>query len=177
MEQVPDCVQAEQRLRMDGREIDAVVLHLTDISDEALKPAFATIMRSRGKPVAVMLPREASVSVVWRCFVNGAQAVLTEDMDAKDVGQALSLMQSGQRVATLDGAVIPDPTLIVKKLSDRELQVLAGVCKGLQNKEIAHDFNIKEVTVKMHVRAVIRKLEAKNRTHAAMIARNLGLVS
>ena len=70
----------------------------------------------------------------------------------------------------------PDPSVVAQKLSDRELQVLAGVCKGLQNKEIAHDFNIKEVTVKMHVRAVIRKLDAKNRTHAAMIARDLGLV-
>ena len=92
------------------------------------------------------------------------------------MGHLLSLMHTGLRIPTLNEDVLPDPSVVAQKLSDRELQVLAGVCKGLQNKEIAHDFNIKEVTVKMHVRAVIRKLDAKNRTHAAMIARDLGLV-
>jgi DNA-binding NarL/FixJ family response regulator len=177
VEHVSDWHQAERRLRLDGRDLDAVIIHLSDLSEHGLRSAFSTIVQANGKPVAVMLPKDASMNIVSRCLINGAGAVLTEDMEPVDVGHILSLMRSGLKVATLNDAVIPDPTRVANRLSDRELQVLAGVCKGLQNKEIAHDFNIKEVTVKMHVRAVIRKLEAKNRTHAAMIARNLGLVS
>ncbi len=76
----------------------------------------------------------------------------------------------------LDGQRDETAHAITSQLSDRELQVLAGICNGMQNKEIAHDFNVQEVTVKMHVRAIIRKLGARNRTHAAMLARDLHLI-
>lgn len=177
VEHVSDCLQAEQRLRLDGRDLDVLVIHLTAVTDKGLDAAFSTITRLRGMPVALMLPQDASMNLICRCLINGAGAVLTEDMAPGEVGHMLALMKSGRRVSAVSEGILPDPTVVAKRLSDRELQVLVGVCKGLQNKEIAHDFNIKEVTVKMHVRAVIRKLEAKNRTHAAMIARNLGLVT
>ena len=176
VDRVSDCFQADQRLRTDGKELDVIVLHVPSVSEANLRSAFSTISRSRGKPAAIVLPHKASPSTVWRCIVNGAGAVLTDDMPSAAMGHLLSLMHTGLRIPTLNEDVLPDPSVVAQKLSDRELQVLAGVCKGLQNKEIAHDFNIKEVTVKMHVRAVIRKLDAKNRTHAAMIARDLGLV-
>ncbi|SMR81643.1 two component transcriptional regulator, LuxR family [Aliiroseovarius halocynthiae] len=61
-------------------------------------------------------------------------------------------------------------------LSRREMQILESLCEGQQNKEIAHLFGIQEVTVKMHMRSIINKLGAKNRTHAAMIALRNGIV-
>ncbi|MGB3279981.1 MAG: LuxR C-terminal-related transcriptional regulator, partial [Pseudorhodobacter sp.] len=60
-------------------------------------------------------------------------------------------------------------------LTRRESSVLRGICDGKSNKEIARDLELQEVTVKLHVKTLSRKLEAKNRTHAAMIARNGGL--
>ena len=61
------------------------------------------------------------------------------------------------------------------KLSSREIQTLSKLGKGLSNKEIANLFDIKEVTVKQHVRSLLRKLHVKNRTEAALIARDLNL--
>ena len=66
-------------------------------------------------------------------------------------------------------------TSIDAQLSQRERQVLRGICEGKSNKEIARDLDLQEVTVKLHVKTLSRKLGAKNRTHAAMIARNGGL--
>jgi two-component system, NarL family, nitrate/nitrite response regulator NarL len=60
-------------------------------------------------------------------------------------------------------------------LSAREREVLAGLCAGKANKEIARDLGLREPTIKLHVKLVCRKLEARNRTHAAMIAREAGL--
>lgn len=60
-------------------------------------------------------------------------------------------------------------------LSRREYRVLQGLFHGKTNKEIGRELGLTEVTVKMHVRAICSKLEAKNRTHAAMIARHLNL--
>lgn len=65
---------------------------------------------------------------------------------------------------------------VEKLLSGRELEVLRGVCAGKSNKEIARDYGLQEVTVKLHVKTMSRKLGAKNRTHAAMIARDRKLV-
>jgi DNA-binding NarL/FixJ family response regulator len=51
----------------------------------------------------------------------------------------------------------------------------AGLCAGKANKEIASDFSLREPTIKLHVKLVCRKLETRNRTHAAMIAREAEL--
>ena len=59
-------------------------------------------------------------------------------------------------------------------LTKRETDVLRGICRGLANKEIARELELQEVTVKLHVKTLSRKLSAKNRTHAAMIARDAG---
>ena len=61
-------------------------------------------------------------------------------------------------------------------LTDREQQVLIGLTKGQANKEIARDLDLQEVTVKLHVKTLSRKLNAKNRTHAAMIAKEAGFI-
>ena len=49
--------------------------------------------------------------------------------------------------------------------------MLAGLCAGQANKEIARDLALREPTIKLHVKLICRKLGARNRTHAAMIAR------
>lgn len=59
-------------------------------------------------------------------------------------------------------------------LTPREKQVLAHLVEGKANKEIARDLDLQVVTVKLHVRGICRKLEAKNRTQAAIKAREMG---
>ncbi|PJE29337.1 Response regulator protein VraR [Pseudooceanicola marinus] len=61
-------------------------------------------------------------------------------------------------------------------LSPREQEVLAGLARGQSNKEIARALDLREVTVKLHMQRLSRKLGARNRTHAALLARDLGLV-
>jgi len=63
-----------------------------------------------------------------------------------------------------------------RSLSTREVDVLRLVAKGFGNKEIANRLNIAEVTVKLHVSHVLEKLEAKDRTEAATIALQRGII-
>ena len=58
-----------------------------------------------------------------------------------------------------------------------ELEVLRMVAKGLGNKEIATELNIAEVTVKLHVSHVLEKLSVKDRTQAATVALQRGIIS
>ncbi len=64
---------------------------------------------------------------------------------------------------------------IFSKLTPREQDVLAYLMRGASNKEIAVALDLQVVTVKLHVRGICRKLGAKNRTQAALIAQEMSV--
>ncbi|HWU01569.1 MAG TPA: response regulator transcription factor [Novosphingobium sp.] len=63
----------------------------------------------------------------------------------------------------------------VADLTPTQLKVLLAVLDGQLNKQIAHGLGITEATVKAHMTAIMRKLDVRNRTQAALVARSLGL--
>jgi DNA-binding NarL/FixJ family response regulator len=65
---------------------------------------------------------------------------------------------------------------LVEPLSERELEILSLIARGASNKEIATQLYIVEGTVKNHVTHILGKLEVRDRTQAALKARELGLI-
>ncbi|PZQ20100.1 MAG: LuxR family transcriptional regulator [Sphingopyxis macrogoltabida] len=63
----------------------------------------------------------------------------------------------------------------VAGLTPMQLKVLLAVLDGQLNKQIAHGLGISEATVKAHMTAIMRKLDVRSRTQAALVARSLGL--
>ena len=61
-------------------------------------------------------------------------------------------------------------------MTQREREVLGHLSRGYANKEIARFLDLQEVTIKLHVRGICRKLGAKNRTQAVTRAMDAGLV-
>lgn len=61
----------------------------------------------------------------------------------------------------------------VSGLTPQQIRILQSLCRGMSNKQIARDFLISESTVKVHVRAIMKKLQVSNRTQAAVRARAL----
>ncbi|MEL6121260.1 MAG: response regulator transcription factor [Pseudomonadota bacterium] len=107
----------------------------------------------------------------------GAIGYLPKTMGAKSLVNAVRFMIAGETF--VPASVMADKgeteeTAFSKQLSQRERQVLQGLCQGRSNKEIARDLDLQEVTIKLHVRTLCKKLNAKNRTHAAMIAKDAG---
>ncbi len=62
-----------------------------------------------------------------------------------------------------------------KGLSQREVQILRCLLNGNSNKMIANHLNITEATVKVHLKSLLRKINASNRTQAAIWALNNGI--
>lgn len=75
-------------------------------------------------------------------------------------------------------ASISPSTLPVSKirLTPRENDVLICLCRGQANKDIARNLGLQDVTVKLHVRSICRKLEVTNRTQAVLKSFELGLI-
>jgi DNA-binding NarL/FixJ family response regulator len=87
-------------------------------------------------------------------------------------------MAMGEQFAPIDFMTTVDEQQshpLVDKLTPRELQMLEGLTAGKSNKEIARDLDISEPTVKLHMKTLYRKLDATNRTQAAMIAQEAKL--
>lgn len=128
-------------------------------------------------PVAIM-SGTAKKDVAQQALDEGAAGFLPKTIGAKSLVNAIRFMAAGEVFAPIKFLTEEEETeanALAKTLSDRELEVLGGLCRGLSNKEIAREIDLQEVTIKLHVKTLCRKLDAKNRTHAAMIAKENGL--
>ncbi len=113
---------------------------------------------------------------IRRALQAGVQAYLTKDVLHDDLVKAIHAVHAGQRylppgVAAALAAQLPRPDL-----SAREVQVLELIVRGLANKQIAHELEIAEHTVKNHVKNILGKLGVQDRTQAATAAIQRGIV-
>ena len=105
----------------------------------------------------------------------GAAGFVPKTLSPKSMISAARFMAAGETYAPFNFMQQKAETKS-DLLTNREMDVLNGICRGQSNKEIARDFNLHEATVKLHAKTLCRKLGARNRTHAAMIARDRNLV-
>jgi two-component system, NarL family, nitrate/nitrite response regulator NarL len=136
------------------------------------------LTEGKGARVALMsgtAPRD----VAEAALEMGAAGFLPKTLPAKSLVNAVRFMAMGEQYAPIDFMTAAAETEVVHplagKLSARELDVLAGLCEGKANKEIARDLGIQEPTVKLHMKTLYRKIGAHNRTQAALIAKEAGL--
>lgn len=132
------------------------------------------IAANDGKPVALM-SGSASPEIAEEAIAEGAAGFVPKTLSSKSMVAAVRFMLAGETYAPF-AFMNQERNAAQTLLSPRELDMVKGICEGKSNKEIARDHDLQEVTVKLHVKTMSRKLGAKNRTHAAMIAKQMGLV-
>lgn len=126
-------------------------------------------------PVAI-LSGTAPPEVARRALAVGAQGFLPKTIDPDTMIAAVRHMTAGQIYRPQEFLDSERKIEGEVHMTPRETDVLRGLMDGKSNKEIARDLDIQEVTIKLHVKTICRKLDAKNRTHAAMLARDLDLI-
>ena len=132
----------------------------------------------KGGQRVALLSGEATREIVEQALEAGAAGFVPKTLSAKSMVNAVKFMAMGEQYAPLDFmTAVEEETShpLADKLTPRELQMLKGLTEGKSNKEIARDQEISEPTVKLHMKTLYRKLEASNRTQAALIAREAGL--
>ena len=136
------------------------------------------IMERVGRKPVALISGSANKAIAQQALDQGAAGFLPKTMAAASLVNAVKFMAMGEKYAPVDFMTKEEETErhpLQDVLSEREMQVLDGLTRGLSNKEIAREVDLQEVTIKLHVKTLCRKLEAKNRTHAAMIAKEAGL--
>ncbi len=155
-----DGVEATRRLR--ERWPDARIIILTTFDDDAY---------------------------VFEGLRAGAMGYLLKDVSGNDLAEAIRTVVAGGALlapsvarkvvaefSRLAPPARPPDEGLPEPLSEREKEVLRLLAQGLSNREIAERLFLAEGTVKNHVTIILQKLGVRDRTHAALRARRLGLL-
>jgi len=158
---VLDGVAATRRMRVEQPRVRVIALTTFDDDEDV----FAAL---RAGALGYLLKDASSAQLVEAVLAAARdEAVLQPSVAAKVVAHFARMPAEDQA---------PRPQPLVVPLSERELEVLRLLAGGRSNREIASELFLAEGTVKNHVTNVLAKLNARDRTQAALRARALGLL-
>ncbi|RJE79890.1 response regulator transcription factor [Paracoccus sp. JM45] len=120
------------------------------------------------KSHVALISGSASPTIARQALQAGAKGFLPKTISATSLGVAIRLIASGQAFIPYD-FLARENIGPIDNLTNRETEVLRGLCEGHSNKEMANNLSLAEVTIKLHVKTLCRKLGASNRTQAALI--------
>jgi DNA-binding NarL/FixJ family response regulator len=130
----------------------------------------------------VMISEIEDASVINRALQLGARGYIPSNLPLKVVLQAIEIIEAGGTYLPVDiflklrNAIeqLPNgPTAITENLTTRQLAVLQALRQGKANKVIGFELSMRESTVKVHVRNIMKKLNARNRTEVTYITNGM----
>jgi DNA-binding NarL/FixJ family response regulator len=124
----------------------------------------------------IVLTSVAGDEEIYRAMEAGARGYLFKDMARKELVQAIRAVNRGQRYIPAQVGNTIAENLPRPDLTSREIEVLQHVAVGMKNKEIAYKLNVAEATINAHVKHVLEKLHAGDRTQAVTIALRRGII-
>ncbi len=186
----PDLSKAAQILKSRKNEVfDLVILDLCMSGMNGFDGLRKIKSINPEQSVAIM----SGVAQPWevgQSIQQGASGFFPKSMSGEALVHAIELVIAGEKFVPIEYMAPPvhnPPQPIMHfentdlpdshyKLTDRENEVLSYLSRGASNQEIAEALDLKTVTIKLHVRSICRKLGAKNRTQAALFARERNIL-
>jgi two-component system, NarL family, response regulator len=177
IEVVAEAANGETAMRL--YQLHRPSLVLMDLRLPGMSGADCTAALIREFPDAriLILSTHSSEEEIYRAMQAGASGYIVKSIIREELLRAVREVHRGRQY--LDPVVASHlaERRSHRPLSSREVEVLKMVARGFGNKEIAGALNIAEVTVKLHVSHVIEKLEVNDRTQAATVALQRGIIS
>ncbi|MFK4707316.1 DNA-binding NarL/FixJ family response regulator [Roseateles asaccharophilus] len=111
-----------------------------------------------------------------RAFAAGASGYLLKNAIRRELVEAIRQVHAGRRYLPAEVAAELGQYALQDELSARELDVLRRLAQGGSNRDIGAELGLSEDTVKTHMKAILSKLHAADRTQAVVIAIRRGIV-
>lgn len=165
-----EAVELFRRLRPDVTLMDLRMPGISGIQ------AIAAIRAEFPNARIVVLTTYAGDAQAAAALKAGAAGYLLKSLVRKELIETIRVVHSGRRRIPADIATEIAEHVADDALTDREMQVLRGVASGKSNKLIAVELDISEGTVKTHMKSILPKLNANDRTHAVTIALKRGIL-
>jgi DNA-binding NarL/FixJ family response regulator len=169
-----EAIRAARRLRPDVVLMDLLMPGMDGVA------ATEVIRRELPDTEVLALTSVLQDSAVVGAIRAGAIGYLLKNAEPEELRSAIKAAAAGRVQLAPEAAArllrevrAPD---VPEKLSDREVEVLRLLARGLANKTIARELSITERTVKAHVGSILAKLHLESRTQAALYAGQIGLV-
>jgi DNA-binding NarL/FixJ family response regulator len=124
----------------------------------------------------IVLTTYAGDAQAVRAFKAGAFGYLLKSTLRKELVETIRTVHAGKKRIPTEIAMEIAEHHIDDSLTEREIEVLKQVAAGNANKTIASHLNISEETVKAHMKNILSKLSANDRTHAVTIALKRGII-
>jgi len=184
LNQTGDVFEAENEAQVEAtlqtEHIDLLLLDLVlpnGKSFDLLEMAIRTYPEMK----VAMLTASEDVNDVRKCMDLGASAFITKTSGKNNLVKALRLIIAGgvyisaeliEKIALSQDQSLSNASDVknLESLTKRQQEVLVLVCKGASNKEVAHLLGLSDNTVKIHVTAILKSLNVRNRTQAVLIA-------
>ena len=113
---------------------------------------------------------------IYRALEAGARGYMFKDMARKELVNAIREVAAGKRYIPAEVGSRIAESLPRMSLSSREVEVLQGIAAGWRNKEIALQLAVSESTVNAHIKHIMEKLHASDRTQAVTTALRRGII-
>src|SRR5713226_1339761 len=159
-------VQAIARFRQHLPDVTLLDLRLPDMSGI---DALVAIRREFPEARIIMLTTFEGIVEVQRALKAGARGYLFKSMAPESMFQIIRKVHTGKTHVPAEIAMHLAEHLSDERLTPRELDVLQQIAEGNRNSDIAAKLFVAEGTVKVHVKNIMQKLGATDRTHAVTI--------
>lgn len=155
-----------------------VLCDFGNASTSSLQQQIATLVDAyREAPIVVLADQEDDVERIRVCITAGVRGYIPTTLSLEVVIEAIHLVKAGGTYIPSNSVLFPAaaPLRVTQNasaslLTERQTAVIEALRRGKANKIIAYELNMKESTVKVHVRNIMKKLNAKNRTEVAFLA-------
>jgi DNA-binding NarL/FixJ family response regulator len=165
--------QALEQFRKHRPEVTLMDLRLPDMSGIA---AVAAIRKEFAEARIIMLTTFEGDVEIQRALQAGAYGYALKNMPPKELVEVIRQVHSGRKRVPLEVARRLAEHFSDEVLTEREVDVLRYVSGGNRNRDIAERLFISEETVKVHLRHIMEKLGANDRTQAVTIAARRGII-
>jgi len=183
VKEAADAKELRRQLEDKRSSPEMLLIDLSDTTDEIVSVRdvrdWAPVIK------IVLLAPDLDLGLLSEYFAAGASGFLLKKISAGALEESIRLVRAGEKVfpselATMILAIAPSSRPPARgdgleRLSNREMDILRCLTNGQSNKAIANTLAIAESTVKVHVKRILQKIHASNRTQAALWGAARGL--